>query len=368
MLPRDPMADPYLFYGARVSFFSAKVRCALLAKALPFREIEPTPEVYRDVIAARTGLAFIPVVVTPADETLQDSSVILDELERRHPQPPLYPETPVARVVSYLFELYADEFAVLPAMHYRWSFPESEAQARRDFAAVTGDAERASRFADRMQGSIRALGVVPESVAAIEAHTRGLLAALSAHFSVQPYLLGGRPSLADCALMGPLFAHLYCDAVPGRLLRESAPEVCAWILRMNASPPDGGAFLPDDALAPTLRPLLELLGRDAAPLHLDDLRAAESWALANPAAWDPPPRALGMHETGLRGARFPRYTSAYAPWMIQRPADAYRALGAPERRAVDRALAGTGLEALLRAVPRVRVAKRGFQLVYQRAQ
>ena len=133
---------------------------------------------------------------------------------------------------------------------------------------------------------------------------------------------------------------------------------------MNAAPPGPGDFLAGDALAPTLRPLLELLARDAAPVHRDDLRAAEAWALANPGAWDPPPRALGMHETSLRGARFSRYTSAYAPWMIQRPADAYRALGAAGRQAVDRALAGSGLEPLLAAAPRVRVAKRGFQLVY----
>jgi glutathione S-transferase len=361
------VADSYLFYGTRVSFFSAKVRCALLAKGLAYREIEPTPEVYRDVILARTGLAFIPVVVTPDDVALQDSSVILDELERRHPVPALYPATPVQRVVAHLFELYADEFAVLPAMHYRWSFPESEAQARRDFAAATGDAERAARFADRMQGSIRALGVVPESAPAIETHTRELLGLLSAHFDEQPYLFGGRPSLADCALMGPLFAHLFCDAVPGRLLRESAPRVCEWIARMNAAPSRQGDFLARDALAPTLRPLLELLGRDAAPVHLDDLRAAEAWALANPGAWDPPPRVLGMHETSLRGARFPRYTSAYAPWMIQRPGDVQRSQGAEARRSVEQALAGTGLEALLAAQTRVRAAKRGFQLVYSAA-
>ena len=167
--------------------------------------------------------------------------------------------------------------------------------------------------------------------------------------------------------MGPLFAHLDCDAVPGRLLRESAPEVCAWILRMNAASAGPGDFLAGDALAPTLRPLLELLGRDAAPLHRDDLEAAEAWALSHREAWDPPPRALGMHPTRLRGARFERYTSAYAPWMIQRPLDAYRALAPASRAAVDRALAGTGLEALLAAQPRVRVDKKGFQLAYAEA-
>ena len=82
------------------------------------------------------------------------------------------------------------------------------------------------------------VGVVPDSIPAIEAHTRDLLDRLSTHFARHPYVLGGRPSLADCALMGPLYAHLYLDAVPSRLLRETAPLVCHWIQRMNNPDPD----------------------------------------------------------------------------------------------------------------------------------
>jgi glutathione S-transferase len=83
------------------------------------------------------------------------------------------------------------------------------------------------------------IGVRPETAPAIEAHTRELLASLEAILETQPYLLGGRPSLADCALMGPLYAHLYMDAVPARLLRETAPLTCQWIERMNHPHPDG---------------------------------------------------------------------------------------------------------------------------------
>jgi len=89
----------------------------------------------------------------------------------------------VQRVVAYLLELYADEFLLLPAMHYRWSFPESERKARADFAAATGDPAGAIKFADRMSGSIAMLGVRPESHAAIEMHLADLLDALSAHFA-----------------------------------------------------------------------------------------------------------------------------------------------------------------------------------------
>ena len=99
-----------------------------------------------------------------------------------------------------------------------------------------------------------------------------------------------RRSLADCALMGPLYAHLYLDAVPGRLLRETAPQVGRWIERMNRPDPSApGAWLGDDALAPTLTPLLRLIGRDAIVLR-DGQQVTEfregllPWALQHPVA------------------------------------------------------------------------------------
>ena len=129
----------FRFYASEVSYFSAKVRPALRYKRIPHVELLATTAAYRAVIRPRTGLTMIPVVVTPEDETLQDSSDILDALEARVPRPPLYPSTPVHRVVADLIELWADEFLILPGLHYRWSFPESEAKARADFAATTGD-------------------------------------------------------------------------------------------------------------------------------------------------------------------------------------------------------------------------------------
>jgi len=355
---------PYRFYGAEISYFSAKVRPALRGKGIHYVEILPD---YRGVILPRTGMAFIPILVTPDDETWQDTSVILDQLEAHEPTPPLYPTTPVQRVTAYLIELYADEFMLLPAMHYRWSFPESVAKARADFAASSPEPDAATRFASRMQGTLSFLGVTPDTIPAVEAHLRDLLDALSAHFAVHPYLLGDRMSLADCALMGPLYAHLYLDAVPARLLRETAPAVGRWIERMNRPDPAApGAWLPDDALAPTLGPLLRLIGQDAVPLILAGVRAFEAWADQQPPEMVEPPRGVGGHETALRGVPMQRFTSAYTPWMVQRPLDAYRSLDAGGRAAVDRAVAGTGCEALFAHAPRHRVGKRRFTLVLER--
>lgn len=361
---RVDRAHFYRLYGAEVSYFTAKVRPALRYKRVPHVQLLATPHAYKEVIIPRTGLAFIPVVITDDDQVWQDTSVILDHLEARFPDPPLYPADPVLRVAAYLFELYADEFMVLPAMHYRWSFAESVAKARADFAAVNGDPAAAAKFADRMGGSIGFLGVTPESIPAIEAHLRDLLAALAAHFAVHPYILGARPSLADHALMGPLYAHLYLDAVPGRLLRETAPAVCNWIERCNCPDPGArGEWAAPAALRPTLRPLLDLIGADAVPLLLDTLRAVDEWAATRPIDNDEPPRMVGGHTTMLRGVGLNRYTSPYTVWMVQRPLDAYRSLSAAERSAVDDYLRGTGCEALLAFSPSLRLDKRDFKLV-----
>jgi glutathione S-transferase len=364
-MPYPTRSPAFRLIGAERSYFTAKARAALRAKRVCFEEILATPEAYRE-IRRRTGLAFIPVVVTPEDETWQDTSDILDTLEARFPEPALYPRTPVQRVAAYLLELYADEFMVLPAMHYRWSTPEGEREACDAFAAVNGSPEAAKRFAERMRGTLPALGVTKDTIPAIEAHLDELLGLLEELLAEQPFLLGARPSLADCSLLGPLYAHLYFDLVPGPWLRARAPRTSHWIERMNHPDPEAfGGFLPGDALHPALARLLGLVGRDAVPVLLDAVRAFETWADARPKDADEPPRAVGMHATALRGVATSRYTGGYTLWMLQRPQDAWRALAPPDRAAALRVLAGTGCEAIFARAPRHRLGKRAFRLVLE---
>ncbi len=354
--------QPYRFHAYEISYFSGKVRPALRHKRLFYEEVRAdTREILR-----RTGLAFIPILITPSGETWQDTSDILDALERAHPEPALYPASPVQRVVSYLLELYADEFAVLPAMHYRWSWPDGAREAKDRFGAATGTPEASAKFADRMKGALPFLGVSEATAPAIEAHTCELLDALGAHFAAHPFLLGDRLSLGDCALMGPLYAHLFNDRLPRRLLTDTALPVVGWIERCNyPSPEPPGAWLANDALAPTLVELLRIMARDAVPVLLDGARAIEGWADTRAADAEPPPRFVGTHETSLRGAKMTRATQVYGLWMLQRPLDAHQALPPADRAAVDRALAGTGWEELLAYRPRHRLGKRNFQLVFE---
>ncbi|HWP65394.1 MAG TPA: glutathione S-transferase family protein [Candidatus Limnocylindria bacterium] len=363
------MSRLYRFYASEYSYFSAKPRPALRWKQVPFEEILPTPQAYRDVIRPRTGLSQIPVVLTPEDEVWHDSSVILDELERRFPARPLYPATPVQRMAGYAVELYTDEFLMLPGLHYRWSFPESARKAVSDFIASSGDAETAKQLAENIQTFAKLIGVLPETIPAIEAHTLELVDLLEAHLGAHPFALGGRPSLADCALIGPFYAHWYLDAVPGRLLRERAPRICHWIERMNhPDSRDDGAWATGDAIPPTFASIVALAGRDGVPGVLDAARAFETWADEHAPVAGHLPRAVGMHRTSLRGVGFERLTTPYTLWMVQRVRDAYRDLDAAARAAVDRAFAGSGFEAVFAYEPRWRVRRDPCRLRLEPAQ
>ncbi len=351
---------PYAFHAFEVSYFSAKVRPALRYKRVWFEELHADYGLIRE----RTGHAYIPMLLTPDDEAWQDSTDIYDRLEERHPEPPLFPVTPVQRIAAHLVELYVDEFALIPAMHYRWGSELGEASARARFIAMVGNEELGTAAAKRMAKARIILGATDENGPAIEAHTRDLLDALSTHFAAHPYLLGQRMSFADCALMGPLDGHFFTDLVSRRLLLETARPVVGWIERCNhPNTPAQGAWLPDDSLALTLREVLGVMGRDAAPVLLEGLRVFERWADTAPRDGEPLPRMIGSIESELRGLPLTRYAGSYAPWLTQRLLDDYRALDRDARERVDESVAGTGWEAILAHEPRHRVTKRGFDLV-----
>jgi glutathione S-transferase len=357
----------YELHGFDLSYFTAKARVALRAKRVHLEE----KRAHVPTILERTGLAFIPIVVTPDGETWQDTSDILDRLEACHPLPALQPSTPLHRVICALFELYADEFALTVAMHTRWGTPESEAMTRLRFGAMLGSLELGNRAADQMVKARFAVGATPEAGPAIEAHLQAFLDAANAHFEAHDYLLGERISWADCALMGPVYAHYYTDLVSRRLLLETAIPVVRWIEFCNQPRAGGGVrggeqgdWFADDAIPETLFALLRVMGEDAVPMLRAMLETVESWADDHAELGKTPPRAVGEARAPLQGGELVRRVQAYSLYMVQRVLDVYTSLSDVERADVDRALEGTGWAPLLAERPRHRLVKKGYDLVF----
>jgi glutathione S-transferase len=332
---------PYRLYGGQLSYFTGKVRAYLQWKQLPFIEVVASAAVYREVIVPRVGFPVIPVVVTPQDETLQDSTDIIDELERRHGEPAVYPATPLQRLVALLLEIYGDEWLLIPAMHYRWhynrewatkSFGEFNAPEATPEEQLAIGTKRAEPFAN----AAVLLGAQPHMHTAIEESYESLLKELDQHFQSHSYLLGDRPSIGDFGLFGPLYAHQYRDPRSGELMRQIAPNVVRWVELMNEPPPSqGGAFLPNDDIPVTVLPILARMMREQMPVLVDSARLlCERLATASERI----PRAIGMHEYELGGQRGRRIVRPYSLWMLQRARDAYRSLSDADRAAADQLL------------------------------
>jgi glutathione S-transferase len=356
----------YTLYGAEISYYTGKVRAYLRWKGIPFTEITASADVYRDVILPRIGFPVIPVLITPEGEALQDTSDIIDTLERHHGEPSVFPATGTQRLVSALFELYGDEWLVIPAMHYRWH--HNREWALRAFGELNApnaspDEQYAigSRRADPFALAAVMLGAEPHMYAAIERSYENLLAELDRHFAHTPYLLGTRPCMGDFGLIGPLYAHQYRDPMSGALMRRLAPNVVRWVERMQQPPsPRSGDFLPNDNVPDTLLPVLRRMMREQLPVIVDTAQHLMRWLTAHPG--ERVPRAIGTHAFELEGMRGFRIVRPYSLWMLQRVLDVYRENTPIEHERADRLLAVVGGQNIRELKDLPRLKRDGFSV------
>ena len=343
------MTEPYKLYGAPISLYTGKVRSYLKKKDLPYEEVLSTIKVYKDLIIPRTGVRFIPVLQTPDDQVLQDTTVILDELESRHPDNSIYPDTPKQHLVSLLIETYAEEWLVIPAMQYRWNYPHQNAKniysefGRAVFpkAPVFVRAWAGKKIGAKFKDKVPLLGITDETIPGIEASYIRLLSDLNAHFEQHDYLLGSKPCIADFGLIAPLYAHLYRDPAPGKLMKKHAPNVAQWVRRMINDEPalTTGALLVDDQVPDTLLPVLQRMAKEQLPVLQETDKLLSQWRQKNPDRNDIE-RSIGYHSFTVEGTEGQRVVLPYSLWMFARPVNYYQSLD--DTSAVDSLLNDAG--------------------------
>ncbi|MCR9095975.1 MAG: glutathione S-transferase C-terminal domain-containing protein [bacterium] len=316
----------YRLYSWEHSYFSGKVRAYLRLKermgALGpgFEDILATPELIAGRLNPRSGSGAVPQMETPDGTWVQDSSEIIDVCEAAHPGFAVIPDAsrPKQRLASYLIEFLADEWIVVPAFWQRWYFsedgrepnhrafneqqwgavmaPDADGPERRQagagfFEAAFGISHSRQDPAGVYAGLVH-LGCDERTEHAWQASQHRVLQALEVHFGQHDYVLGGRPSLGDFGLLGPLYAHLYRDAIPGLALRTFFPLVAEWVERTNGegalnarqfgqtlygldddgelvprlATSDGAEWLDDDAVPETLEALLDVFFTEMWPV------------------------------------------------------------------------------------------------------
>jgi glutathione S-transferase len=293
------MAD-YRIFGSELSPYSVKVRSYFRYRGLAHDWIPRSPAVQAE-FQKYAKLPLIPLVVTPEGEGLQDSTPIIERFETTGPS--LASQDRTLDFVSALLEEYGDEWANKWMFHYRWRYqPDVWATAERiarqmmEAEGTLAVAQARAAVAERMTARIGFVGSNPTTEPTIEASFKRALALIEPHLQTRPYMLGGRPAMADFGLWGQLY-ELATDPTPGAIMRASAPKVMAWVERMVA-PKNEGAFEAWSALAPTLMPLLK---EEVAGFFLP-------WSAANAAAIA---RGDKTFETTLAGARWSQEPQRY---------------------------------------------------------
>lgn len=342
-------------YGSRFSLYTGKARSYLIKKGIPYEEVTSTLSVYKKFIIPRTGVRYVPVVQTDNDEVIQDTTEIIDHLESVYPENSVYPSTPKQNLVSMLLEVYGDEWLVIPAMHYRWNFPEqNETFIYGEFGSmVMPNAPKfiqrflGKKVGNKFKGFVPRLGITEKTIPALEASYEQLLKDLNVHFAEHNYLLGGRPTIGDFGFMGPLYAHLFRDPAPGVLMRKIAPNVCAWVERMNSVDATVGDLVANDEIPSTLTPILQRIASEHFPVLNDTNRLLTEWRKVNPDKQEVE-RFIGMHDFTVEGVTGQRVVLPYALWMLQRPINFYRSQA--DSTELDQFLSSVGLSEFTKIV------------------
>jgi len=260
------VADGYRIIGAEMSPYSVKVRSYFRYKAIPHQWLLRNAASQAEY-EKYARMPIIPLVVTPDGTGIQDSTPIIDAMEKLYPVPSIHPDDGIANFISALIEEFGDEWGNKWMFHYRWARDVDQissagriARMRAPKASEQEHAGFAGQVRARMADRVWFVGSNEVTAPQIEAGFVDMLGLLDAHLATRSYLFGGRPAFADFGLWGQIY-EMWTDPTAGAIISGSAPHVLDWVHRM-LWPKAEGAFEAWSTLEPTLMPILtEQVGR-----------------------------------------------------------------------------------------------------------
>ena len=313
------MADGYRIIGAEMSPYSVKVRSYFRYKAIPHQWVLRNAASQAEY-EKHAKIPVIPLVVTPEGTGIQDSTPIIDQMEKQFPEPSVHPDDPVARFMSMLIEEFGDEWGNKWMFHYRWAREVDQrasagriARMRAPDAAESEHDAFAGQVRARMTGRVWFVGSNEVTAPQIEGGFVEMLDLLDEHLARRPYLFGGRPAYGDFGLWGQ-FYELWTDPTAGALIEGNTPHVLEWIHRMLWPKAEGG-FESWAALAPTLMPILtKQVGRLFWPWTLANEKAladgAEEFSVRfGDAVWTQKPQKYHARSLAMLRAKYAAMTN-----------------------------------------------------------
>lgn len=354
----------YTLYAAPVSLFSGKARAYLRWKGAAFEEVLTTTDVMREIVP-KIGWPVIPVMKIRGGELVQDTADIIAHVETDYPAPSVHSQNPLLNFVSALLHVYGDEWLVLPAMHYRWNHNEDWTYG--EFGRMAApDAALDTQYAigkkrgQMFKGFVPMLGITDATRGGVEQSYEAFLDEFSAHLEKHDFLLGGRPSLADFAFYGPLYAHLYRDPASGDLMKSRAPKVAAWVERLRDGEYGDGALV--ETLPPTLLPLLKRHFEEHLPVLLATNKLLKAWTKDQETGAELP-RAFGMTPFKIGGSEGQIIARPFSLFRLQAAMDIYEKLEGHNKTQANAVLEATDGAALSEFKMGARLTRKNYKLV-----
>lgn len=217
----------YILYGGELSLFTRKLEAALKFYGAEFEFRNKNSEDV-SLLETRAGTHQVPVLLTPENWMLADTTPIMQMLDHRFPQRAMFPSGALG-VLVHCLEEYFDEWVARVMVHYRWHYPNSAKFAAMRMAdGNTAIAERVMAWGPR---ACRATGTESEQQRlAVEAEYVRILEAAEAQLQQTAFLLGDRPTALDCIVLGGLRAHTNMDPDPKKVT-ANYPTVIEWCER-----------------------------------------------------------------------------------------------------------------------------------------
>ncbi|MBL91439.1 MAG: glutathione S-transferase [Myxococcales bacterium] len=361
------MPKKYRHYGWECSPYSTKTRSYFRYKQIPFDDIHPTAIEIKFIMEKRVGFTIMPVVIAPQGHTLQDSSEIIDAVESAHPARPVFPVPPKQRLISYLFELYGDEWLPIISMTTRWTIPANKAFAFEEFGhcafpflprALTTPLGK--KIGAKLNSYLPVLGITEKTKPQIHLWLAELLTQLDTHFSEHPFLLGSQPCLGDFAFHGPLYSHVWRDPASRHLI-EAHPHLNAWRERMMHPANVMGSFLDNDEIPPTLWPILQRMFKEQHPVLIKSVQQIQNYLDENP---NPKrfPRSLGKVRFQIGGVEEERTLTTFPIWKMQRAFNFYQSLDVKEKENVDTLLSEVGGQEYMQTEITFKLVRNNFKV------
>ncbi|MCP4750144.1 MAG: glutathione S-transferase family protein [Proteobacteria bacterium] len=355
------MTKSCILYGAPFSLYTGKVRSYLIKQKIPYRELTTATEHFWKEVLPAVHRWRLPTLALPNNEFIQDSTMIVEHFENQPDILSALPDTPKQKITALLFDVIGLEGLLRPAMHYRWNFKDHndfylEQSFRTMIAPWRPDPMADARKGmERMRSACDAWGVKPDAFSVIESVYEELLDLLDNHFSVYPYLFGGKPSIGDFGLIAPFYGHLSRDPFPSTMMKKHALRVYRWIERMNHTEADMGefpdqsvAFIENDDIPDTLKAVLKHMAADLVPESIAAAKCIDQWLDEHqPAPGDPVERGVGFGEFELRGVKIRALAQPYRFLLLARMQQAFADLIPEDQQHVQSYLADLGLDPLL---------------------